>query len=142
MCRPTKYKKEYCKKIIEFFDVPHTVEKERSRANKNGELVTWTEEVANSLPTFEGFAVSIDTHRETLINWCKKHKEFFDAYSKAKDLQKNMLIDLGARGLYNATFTIFTAKNITDMRDKVETVNKNVVLSFSEFLDEVNDDKL
>jgi hypothetical protein len=31
-----------------------------------------------------------------------------------------MLNDLAMRGFYNPTYTIFVAKNITDMRDKVE----------------------
>lgn len=107
------YKEEYCQKMIDFFNVPHT------KLDADGN------EVANSLPTFEKFAFSIGVHRETLLNWTEKHQEFFDTYKKAKDLQKDMLIDLGMRGLYNSTFTIFTAKNITDMKDKTE-VNQTV----------------
>jgi hypothetical protein len=32
-----------------------------------------------------------------------------------------MLNDLAMRGFYNPTYTIFVAKNIADMKDKVET---------------------
>ena len=119
--RPSEYKPVYCDAILKFFDIPHT--KLAIKYSKDGD--PFEIEVANPLPTFEKFAVSIDTHRETLRNWCENYPDFFAAYKKAKDLQKDMLIDLAMRGFYNPTFSIFTAKNITDMKDKVETESTN-----------------
>lgn len=119
--RPSTYKEEYCDMIIDFFYIEHTKQVQKFDKDGNSYIV----EVANSLPTFERFAVSIDVHRETLRNWCNEYPDFFAAYKKAQDLQKDMLIDLAIRGLYNPTFSIFTAKNITDMKDKVETENIN-----------------
>lgn len=126
--RPSTYNIKYCKEIEDFFDVPHTIQKTKS--NKDGD--SYTTEEPNTLPTFERFAVNIGVHRETLRNWCDKHDEFFVAYKKAQNLQKDMLVDLGLKGLYNSTFTIFTAKNITDMKDKQyidETSKRSIVVS-------------
>lgn len=109
--RPSSYKPEYCDSIIEYFSKePYKVE-----YNNKGERL----EVPNNLPLFEGYAVSIGVHRETLINWTKEHPDFFDAYKKAKELQKQCLITNALRGNYNNTFSIFTAKNITDMKDEI-----------------------
>ena len=51
--------------------------------------------------------------------------EFCKAYKEAKELQKEFLIHNGLVGAANAPVTIFTAKNVTDMRDQVDVdVNK------------------
>lgn len=104
--RPSKYEERYCEDIVDFFSVEH------SYFDKMGC------EKPNKLPTFEKYAVKIGVTIQTLLNWCDVHPMFFEAYKKCKGLQKDMLVDLGLRGLYNPTFTIFTAKNITDMTDK------------------------
>lgn len=125
--RPSKYDPEYCQKMIDFFDIDHTVIKTKTVYDKKtGEVNTVEVEECAKLPTFERFAANLGTHRETLRNWCNEHDEFFAAYKKCQELQKDMLIDLAIRGYYNPTFSIFTAKNITDMRDKVETENVNI----------------
>lgn len=111
------YKKEYCKKIIDFFNIPHTVEKYEVTTDKNGEKVK-TVEKPNQLPTFENFAVKIGVYSKTLQVWEKEHEEFALACAQCRELQKDMLNDLAMRGFYNPTYTIFVAKNITDMRDK------------------------
>ncbi len=46
---------------------------------------------------------------------------FSVAYQEAKQAQKDFLINNGLSGASNAAFSIFTAKNVTDMRDKIET---------------------
>jgi len=138
---PSKYNKEYCNKIVSFFSIPHTKEVMKTKVDKNGNEVTWYENVPNALPTFEGFAASIGVHRETLLNWSKSNEDFFDAYKKAKDLQKNMLMDLGLRGYYNPTFAIFTAKNVTDMRDKQEVAHSGDIdlgISLKDILNDID----
>lgn len=120
MARPTKYKKEYCKKMFDFFNIEHTFYEEATKIDKKGELQTYNIEKPNPLPTFEKFAVSIDVHRDTLDEWTKQYDEFSDTYKKCKNLQKDMLNDLAMRGFYNPTYTIFVAKNITDMKDRTE----------------------
>lgn len=119
--RPTKYEESFCDKMLEFFDIEHTYEVKKVIVDKKGKEHYTYEEKANRLPTFERFAVNIGVCVDTLNEWTKKHKEFSEAYKKAKAMQKEMLNDLAMRGFYNPTYTIFVAKNITDMKDKVET---------------------
>lgn len=109
--RPLKYKPEYCQEIIKFFSSnPYDIIEGKVKVN--------------DLPTFEKFAVNIDVCVDSLHEWKKRYKEFFEAYKKAQQLQKNFLITNALLGNYNSTFAIFTAKNITDMRDVIE--NKNI----------------
>lgn len=116
--RPSAYDPKYCNEIIDYFkrepyrevEIPHY---------KGGE-VSWVDKkmVANEVPTFHGFAEEIGVHRHTILNWCDQHKEFLDAYTYAKELQKWFLIENGLNGTYNPTAFVFTAKNVTDMKDK------------------------
>lgn len=115
---PTKYKKEYCQALIDFFTVePHREVIEITRGKNDYEKET-IKEVANDLPLLEKFASSIGVHRDTVQEWAKVHPEFSVATKRAKDLQKNMLVTNAIKGLYNSTFSIFLAKNITDLHDK------------------------
>lgn len=121
MPKQVKYKKEYCKKMLDFFSIKHTEEKYEITTDKNGEKVK-TVEKANPLPTFERFAVTIGACSENLEQWRKKYSEFGHAYIQCQELQKDMLNDLAMRGFYNPTYTMFVAKNITDMKDKPEVL--------------------
>jgi len=120
--RPSKYEERYCQEIIDFFArepyAPLMVDSEDGGTvpalTKTGSPIL----VPCKLPTFEGFAIKIGVHRETLLNWIESNPDFFDAYKRAKDMQKEILIQNGLVGAYEKTFAIFTAKNVTDMRDK------------------------
>ncbi len=118
--QPTKYKPEYCEELIKFFDRAPFREIEVVTKSKGGYEKIEKKRVPNQLPFFSAFARKIGVHVDTLHEWKKKHKEFSEAYKKAKALQKEFLIQNGLVGLYNATAFIFTAKNLTDMRDKTE----------------------
>ncbi len=132
--RPTKYKKDFCDELIKFFDIePYGEVAHKTTDKKSGRTYIDYDYRANDLPTFEHFAHSIDVHVDTMIEWASttypedhkkagklKHPEFSEAYKKAKQLQKHILITNAMQGLYNTTFSIFLAKNITDLRDKKE----------------------
>ena len=121
--RPTKYKPEYCNQLIKFFSGPRneTIEKAHITGKNEYEKTEYMR-VAYELPTFAKFARKIGANKDTIVSeWVKKHKEFSDAYNQAKELQKEFLIDNGLGGLYPPASFIFTAKNITDMKDKTET---------------------
>lgn len=124
--RPTKYKKEYCEEMLKFFNIPHTRIEYKTKLDKNGDIKEIEIERPNSLPTFEKFACNINVCVDTLHEWKKVHQEFSEAYRQCQQLQKDMLIDLGMLGLYNAPFTQFVAKNITDMKDKQEVEQTNI----------------
>lgn len=114
--RPSKYDPKYCEEIVAFFNREPSVP-----LIHDGEVMMHKGEpimVACRLPTFEMFALSIGVHRETLRNWADANLEFFAAYKKAEDYQKEILIQNGLSGGYEKTFAIFTAKNVTDMNDK------------------------
>jgi len=120
---PTKYKSEYCDEIIEFFNKEPYEDKPLEHYDSEGNLV-WCDfkRVAVKLPTLVQFAKGINVSYPTVYNWQDKdhrsyHKEFLEAYTRAKEIQKDFLIQAGCIGVYNSHFTIFTAKNITDMRD-------------------------
>lgn len=61
---------------------------------------------------------------DTAKNYCEANEEFFGCYKRAKEIQKEMIILGGMKGYWNPTFTIFTAKNITDMRDSIDHTTK------------------
>jgi len=115
--QPTKYKPEYCKEIIEFFDIEHFNIITETTTYKNGNKTEREVRVPAQLPFFSAFAREIEVTTETLNQWTKKYPDFSDAYKRAKELQKEMLINNGLMGLYNASSYIFTAKNIAGMRD-------------------------
>lgn len=126
--RPSEYNSKYCEDIIEFFSrKPYDIlmmmnedtGKEEPVINKHGNAVL----IPCDLPTFEGFAIHIGVSRQTLHNWCDAYPEFLYAYTRAKDFQKEILIQNGLHGNYEKQFAIFTAKNVTDMKDKQEVDN-------------------
>lgn len=108
MGRPSTYKPEYAKMIVDYFD------KEAYKINKKGR------KIANDLPLKSGFAKSIGVYSEIISRWAKQHEDFAQALKKAEDSQKRILVTNGLNGLYDKTFAIFTAKNIIGWRDKQE----------------------
>lgn len=122
--RPSKYDPKYCEEIIAFFDrdpyQPLMVKDEDGNpipaTNKSGDPHL----VPCAFPTKEGFARAIGVHRDTIHQWQQDHEEFSDAIKKAEDIQKDILIQNALVGCYDRTFSIFVAKNVTDMRDKQE----------------------
>lgn len=115
--RPTDYKDHYPEELEAYFNVPAFTEEHGEDKNGNPCIIRRPA----SLPTLAGFACKIGVHRETLLNWSHQHKPFFDALKRAKDHQERILVENGLMGGYDKTFAIFTAKNLIDWRDKVET---------------------
>ena len=60
---------------------------------------------------------------------------FSEAYKQARQAQKDFLINVGLSGASPSAAFIFTAKNVTDMRDRVETeVSHRIVTPLLEHL--------
>ena len=112
--RPTMYKPEYCEQMLEYFDVDPYREVTRINKKTGNE---YTERIANRLPSFVGFASMIGVSRMTIQNWGKKYPDFLYAVTCAKACAEDILVTNTLLGLYNPQFSIFVAKNYTDMRD-------------------------
>lgn len=122
--RPSTYKDEYAEELIRYFDtsVYTIIEKTDEKGNKS------TEKVLNPFPTLARFATKIGVTRETLHEWATlkdangelRYPEFAYAYKRAKDFQEALLVEGAIGGMYQANFSIFTAKNVLGWRDKSE----------------------
>ena len=133
--RPTSYKQEYCQQIIDYFANAPLYEEVRIPHYKNGEVAY--EDIKRfppKLPTLVQFAKSIGVCYPTVYNWqclghASFHEEFLNAYSRAKQLQKDFLIQAGLSGVFNPGFATFVAINITDMQQRNSTeLNTNTPL--------------
>jgi len=118
--RPTTYDPKYCQMIIDFFDVPHSETKLISETKSKNGIKQEFKETGCPLPFITGFARLINVNVDTLHEWKKVHKDFSESYARARALQAEMLHSNTLKGLYNANYGIFAAKNITEWRDKVE----------------------
>jgi hypothetical protein len=129
--QPTKYDPKYADEIVEYFARPVYIEKEKDVITKSGDVIKVTENEATDFPSFAGFAAKIRVHRETLIEWCKAHKEFDWAYKYCKALQENWIVVNGNRGHLQANFAIFTTKNLLGWRDKQPDENDQVNINLN-----------
>lgn len=119
--RPTKYKKEYCEQIVEYFRVPPEIIEYKREYYQNGNLKSEYPIVrGNEFPTFQGFADKIGVNIDTLNEWCNVHPKFSEAYTHAKSLQEKIWLTNGMTGLYNAQFAQFFGKNCLGYKDKQE----------------------
>lgn len=122
--RPSSYKEEYVDELIRFFD--QSVYTIKTTYDKDGNEKT--EKVLNPFPTLARFATKVGVTRETLHDWATqklpdgelRYPEFAYAYKRAKDFQEALLVEGAIGGMYQANFSIFTAKNVLGWRDKME----------------------
>ena len=118
---PTKYKPEYCQAIVKYFnDAPRWQEIYDSGTEAPQGNTRHLRKIPARMPSFFRFAESIGVHETSLDEWCKEYKEFFDAYLMAKQLQKEWIIEIGNSDLGSTPFLILVAKNVADMKDKIE----------------------
>lgn len=130
--RPTKYKKEYPRKLIEFFVKNRAYKKEVIKVEyfASGEIKKQEYKLmCGDIPFFSKFAREVvGCDEDTIVNWAKaknedgspKYAEFFGAYNMVKKILKEFLINQASAGLIPPATFIFIAKNITDMVDKTQ----------------------
>ena len=122
--RPSKYEQKYCQQIIDFFSPPFFDQKTTEKGQsyyKSGELKYEHEksiEVARPLRFVAQFARKIGVNPDTLYEWEKRSLEFSESFKMARALQKEHLITCGLKGLFNPSFSIFSAKNMIGWRDE------------------------
>lgn len=120
---PTLYKEEYCSGIVIFFRerFPRYKEVEEHTFDKLGNIVhTKILEKPLPPPTFSAYAVHLDVCLDTLKDWTRAHPEFALAYSKAKAIQQQFIIDNSMSNISPTAFSIFMLKNNHGWTDKIE----------------------
>lgn len=133
------YRKEIMRHTVKYNNKGEVIEKSEDQKY-----------VPNKLPTLSQFARNIGVDYTTVWEWAEKGEhgnefltdkpekyseeqlierfelkknisQFAKAFARAKQSQKDFLIQNGLMGTTPPQSYIFTAKNITDMRDKVES---------------------
>lgn len=128
----SKYRPEFCQKILEYFDQPNTKEVKVVIQTRGGGTLTKTENQGVPPRQMSAFARSVGvTGHETLVRWAAKYPEFKRAYKQAKDMIREQILESGTMGHWNAQFTKLYAVNETDMRDKtaVDVTSENRALA-------------
>ena len=133
--RPTLYKSRYCSMLINFFGIePFTEVKvprydEGDRVYKSGlkagrKVLTHYEILRNPnrLPTLQRFAKKIGVSTSSVYRWIDEkdgafQKKFRDAFTHARVLRQNFLMENGLVGTHNPGYAKFVATNLTDMKD-------------------------
>jgi DNA-packaging protein gp3 len=124
------YKPEYAEQLIEYFSEAPYREVMKTVVTKLGDAIEVPTTEATDFKSLAAFANKLGVHRDTLHEWSKVHPDFSDAYKRAKQYQEEFLSVNGNKGLINPAFSIFTAKNVLQWRDKqpdeVDQVNVNI----------------
>lgn len=126
---PTKYEPEYCQQLIDHFDIEPWEEHKipHYKTVKGKRYTVWTDikRLPARMPTLRGFAKKIGVGIRTVYDWIdEKHgsyqEEFSQAFTCAKEIRKEWLIDVGLSGNAPPASFKFVAVNVTDMRDRTE----------------------
>lgn len=96
MGAPTKYKPEYCQRLLDYFNVsPHDKAK-----NKDGEEL----DLPPDPPSIEGFADSIGVVKKTIYSWSKKHPDFLHCMNLVRQKERLFIRYAGLTGVYDSRF--------------------------------------
>ncbi len=126
--KPIHNPEDYAQGLIEHFDVDFSRSEVKNTVQGKGDF--YKEEfatVANYLPQFEGYAKKLEITAEMLRDWSRakledgvtpKFPAFAAAYTRAKNMQREMLLANALNGYYNPIFAKFVAQNFTELRDK------------------------
>ena len=128
--QPTKYKPEYCTKIVQFFEEYEYFTKSIVTENVGGKLETFEKLTPNKVPSLVKFARSIKVSRRVLLNWAEDYPEFLRALNDAKELIEEAYQDMGLRGYYNPVLTKYFASNYTELKE-TQTVEHAGQANFS-----------
>ncbi|MBQ8971992.1 MAG: hypothetical protein IJ074_02790 [Clostridia bacterium] len=111
-----EYRPEYCERLVRYFSAPAYREWTDTVWHSNGE--TRQERplrLPNPLPTFEGFAGEIGATTALMRAWAIAHPEFAYACERAKDAQRDFLLQNALLGLYHTAFARFVAELVCGM---------------------------
>ncbi len=119
--RPTSYEKSLCEKAMAYIDSCEDTE-EQVISGQSEKATFYQQKIRVNLPTIEGLALYLKTHRDTLYEWEKVHPEFSDILAYLRQKQVVALINKGLSNDYNHTLVKvllskhgYTEKQETDM---------------------------
>jgi hypothetical protein len=100
--QPTKYRPEYCKALIDFFDrTPWEVQYDAKGTPKVVPV--------DKVPTIGRWCRHMGISQRTVGLWMSKHPEFAEAHATAMELQKSFYIETGT-ALGVGSFVMFALK--------------------------------
>lgn len=116
--RPTKYDPAYCESIISFFSADPIIYKDITITHKDGSTIDKTEMEAAPTPFLTAWCKSIGINIDTVHEWARKYPQFSVAYKRAKQLQREFVVETALKGVHNGNFSIFMMKNVCKWQDK------------------------
>lgn len=131
--RKTLYTKDMQDKADKFIEGYALFETYQKEIVVKDQIQVINAERPSGIPSISGLALHLKVHRETLYNWGKTHRQFFDTLEDMKAKQEQYLEYHGLTRGYDASFSRFLATNLTKYREKIETkeeINTKVELSY------------
>jgi hypothetical protein len=103
MGRPTKYKKEYCKMIIDYF--------------KGGQVG----DDFKYFPSIAGFCCQIHSFKSRVYEWADANPDFRDSLKEALGYAEQMLSTNALNRKWDSGYARFLSCNYHDLHEKTQT---------------------
>lgn len=122
--RDIKYEPRFARELVDFFKVDYFRKEVKSVGtayDKDGNVKFERKEYflfPNRLPTIFLFCENLGISQDRFYEWVDYYEDFGAAYARARELYKDFLVQNGLSKLYDSTFTMFVARNTTDLKDK------------------------
>jgi hypothetical protein len=120
-----------------FFNAPSSKEVTELVYLKGGDVKDVVKEVALPPPMYSEFCREHKVPWKQFVYAKKNIQEFKEATEECDNIVKEFIIKNGLSGNYTTQFAIFTAKNLTDMKDKHEIEEKKV--NVNRLLDQIEE---
>lgn len=118
MSKAQGYKREYAAHLVAYFSAEPYQECIETVWHSNGAVRSERVlRVPNRLPTFERFAAELGVSAERLKEWEAQHEAFARAAGRARELQRDFLMQNALLGLYNAAFAKLAAEAVCGMQE-------------------------
>jgi hypothetical protein len=120
--RPTKLTPEMKEKTFQFFsEYEPWYECQVEKQDKEGNVTTKMERIANPPPDFLGLAKYLEVSRKTVWEWIRDNEDFRNIIKGfGNEVYSHVLQENAIMGEYNPAFAIFAAKNRLGWKDKNE----------------------
>lgn len=108
-------------RIVTLEELPAFGEEMIEWAREKMTTVLTEKDAKDKMPFFlQTFCRERNVSNDTIARYAEENKEFCGQVDEVKEIVKESLILGGLKGWWNPSAFTFVAKNVTDMRDKVE----------------------